>query len=322
MTTRNQHYVWRYYLGAWQNANGLVHCSIKGKILPPTNPKNLMVERDFYKLTHFTASDLVFLKSFIERTGTEQMKQLHQNLVCSFARIAQANELIQNDNSFTIEEKKAVQALAIETEDKIQGQIELHAKPILAELRKRQTDFFNCDEKAIAFFRFISHQYFRTKHIREVIGDAPVQFSPNHDFSRVANVVCHIAAENVGSTLYRDRREFEIVFMDNKSPIGFVTGDQPIINLLGTENGSDPKEIIFYYPLSPALSCILSPKEYNLCASEFTSKITDDLNDLVVWQSKHFLVANSAKTLEHVLSRTSSTKLPAYHILDSLAEKA
>lgn len=141
MTTRNQHYVWRYYLGAWQNANGLVHCSIKGKILPPTNPKNLMVERDFYQLTRFTASDLVFLKSFIERTGTEQMKQLHQNLVYSFARIAQANELIQNDNSFTIEEKKEVQALAIETEDKLQGQIELHAKPILVKLRKRQTDF-------------------------------------------------------------------------------------------------------------------------------------------------------------------------------------
>lgn len=94
------------------------------------------------------------------------------------------------------------------------------------------------------------------------------------------------------------------------------------MNLLATENGSDPKEIIFYYPLSPTLSCILSPKEYNLCASEITSRMAEDLNDLVVWHSKHFLVANSANTLEFVLSRPSSTKLPAYHILDSLTEKA
>ena len=66
MTIRNQHFVWRYYLEAWQNEDGLVISSRKGNILPPTNPRNLMAQRYYYKLSKFTSPDVVILSSFIE----------------------------------------------------------------------------------------------------------------------------------------------------------------------------------------------------------------------------------------------------------------
>ena len=321
MTKRNQHYVWRYYLEAWQNRNGLVPFSINGKVRPPTNPKNIMVERDFYKLSRITTSDLIFLETFIEQAGLEMLKQSHRNLVNALARIANANELIQKSNRVTIAEKEDAKALAIETEEDLQGQIEVHALSLLKELRNRRTDFINVDETAISFYRFISHQYFRTKRIRESIGDALTKLYPNHDFARITNIMCHITAENVGCSLFRDRRDFDIVFLGNRDGIGFVTGDQPVVNLLGTEDGSDPKEIIFYYPLSPILSCILAPKECGLSTSDISSEITEQLNDLIAWHSRYFLVADSIGTLQRVLRRPSSTKLPAYHILDSLTER-
>ena len=209
----------------------------------------------------------------------------------------------------------------IESEEKLQGGIEQEALPLLKKLRLKQTDFLQSDTAAIKFFHFISHQYFRTKQVRDNTGEALSEIFPNHDFARLTNIVCHMAATNVGGTLFRDRKEFDIVFLGVKDDIGFVTGDQPMVNLLGTDDGSDPEEIIFYYPLSPSLSCLVSPKEYRLVTADIPSEIADELNGLIAWHSSHFLVANSDRTLRHVVNRLSAPKLPACHILDSLSKK-
>ncbi len=322
MTTRNQHHVWRYYLEEWQSEDGLILSSINGKIVPPTNPKNVMVERDFYKLPQLTKDDEVFLNAFVEATGAEELKQIHRNFVDVLVRVVRLNEIIQSSNKTSDEEKTNAQSLVIEFEEKLQGGIEQDALPILMELRRKRTDFVTRDKDAIKFFHYISHQYFRTKRLRQNTGEALSEMYPNHDFSRLGNIICHMAATNVGSTLFRDRREFDIVFLENGTDIGFVTGDQPVVNLLGTEDGSDPKEIIFYYPLSPYLSCLVTPKEYRICTAEVSVKITDELNDLIAWHSQRFLVAKSDRALRHVVSRSSSTQLPAYHILDALLTRA
>ena len=319
MTTRMPHYVWRHYLEAWQNEDGLVHCSRRGEILPPTNPKNLMVERDFYKLSRITKEDAIFLEGFIRSTQAT-LRRSHRNLITAFAHIAHSNDLIQNSDRISFEEKRYAQRLVIETEDQLQGRIEQDALPILEALRHKKSEFVNVDGTAIQFFHFLAHQYFRTKHIREAIGEELSQISPNHDFVHLNNIVCHIGAVNVGGSLFVDRKQFDIVFLDDGDDAGFITGDQPVVNLLGSGDGSETTALALYYPLSPSLSCLVVPKEYKLHSVDIPGEILKELNDLIAWESTSFWVASSNRILQHIVSNRSLTRPPAGRILDFLVK--
>ncbi len=320
MTTRRQHYVWRHYLEAWQDEERLVHWSRNGEILPPTNPKNVMVERDFYKLSRITKADVIFLQAYIQSMGSATLRKSHGNLVAKLAYIAEANEIIRSSASASNAEKRVAQAAVIEIEEQLQGQIEQNALPMLGELRQKRTDFLNNYEASMNFFRFIAHQYFRTKRSREAIGEVLSQDSPNHDLARHKNIVSHLGAENLGCSLFVDRNEFDIIFLEGSNDLGFITGDQPVVNLLGTGigNPSETTELALYYPLSPFLACLLSPRDYKVRCTDIPNEIVEELNDFIVWDSNQFLVANSNKILQHVLGKSSSPEEPTCHIFDSL----
>ena len=127
MTTRKQHYVWRHYLEAWQDDKNLVQFSRNGKLLRPTNPKNLMVERDFYRLPYITRADAEFLKAFIQLTEATELRTLHLNLLSALEHISNANEKIQSIEGISDNEKRFAQKIVIEIEENLQGRIEQEA---------------------------------------------------------------------------------------------------------------------------------------------------------------------------------------------------
>ena len=186
MTTRNQHFVWRYYLEPWQSEDGLVLSSRKGEILPPTNPRNLMAQRDYYKLSRITSSDVVILSSFIKSAGTASLVRTHRNLLNMLTRIADANEIIQRSDRTSTADKDFARALVIEVEEKLHGQIEQDALPFLNDLRQKQTHFIDIYDNAIKFYHFIAQQYFRTKRMRETIGIELAQMFPDYDLSHLS----------------------------------------------------------------------------------------------------------------------------------------
>ena len=319
MTTRRQHTVWRYYLEAWQNHRGRVHCSRRGRILPqPTNPVNLMVERDFYRLERITRDEAAYLRYFIQRTETAALRKSHQDLVTKLAYIAEANELIQTSDTTSPSEKEYARRVVIETEEDLQTGAEQAAKPILEELRQKRAGFINDYEAAMTFFYFISHQYFRTKGMREAIGKELSESVPGYDLSGLKNIVCHIGAVNVGATLFVDRREFDIVFLESEGESGFITGDQPVANLMGTGDGSETAELALYYPLSPALSCLVSPRVYNLRSRRVPEATVEALNNFVAWESRDFLVSSSERELEAIVNRPPQARPLGRCILDLL----
>ena len=318
MPTHRSHTVWRHYLEAWQNQSGLVHFSRNGEILPPSNPVNVMVARHTYKLPRITKTDVRFLELFIEQTGYSALRASHQKLIDSWARISQANELIRNKSGVSDGDRRYVEGLVIDAEEMLHSKTEDIALPILAALRQKRNNFLYSYEEAILFFHFIAHQYFRTEPVREAIGETLVQEFPGHDFDRLRNIISYMGAENVGASLFLDRKTFDIVFAENRYDLGFITGDQPVVNLLGTGDGSETKELAFYYPLSPHLSCVLAPKSYRFRSGSISSAIVQELNALIAWESKQFLVANSDAALQNLPSLTSLSRPSAGRILDSL----
>ena len=313
----NQHYVWRYYLEAWQREDGLVCCSRSGKLLPPTRPKRLMVERDYYKLSCITKADVTFLRPFIESAGSVALIQSHRNLVTAFVRIAAANELIQRSDRLPDADKRRAQAVVVDTEEKLHQRVEGDAKPFLEQLRQRHTDFIATYETSMAFSHFIAQQYFRSKRIREAIGKQLAK----QDRSHLKHIVCHIAAVNVGGSLFVDRAGFDIILLENSDNAGFITSDQPIVNLLGTRDSRETRDLAFYYPLSPSLSCVIVPKDFGLQSSNIPVGIVEDLNRLMAWEAADFLVANTDEVLQYILNKPSLARPSGWRILESIAKR-
>ena len=139
-------------------------------------------------------------------------------------------------------------------------EVEKSAKPILEALRNKDGNVIYSDDTAIPFFDFISHQFFRTKRKRDAIVEAAKGILPAENVQRIRNLLCYCYATNTGGSLYCDRHEFEITFLDCQADSEFITGDQPVVNILGDKDGRPPEELAFYYPLSPNLAMILAPK--------------------------------------------------------------
>ena len=94
----------------------------------------------------------------------------------------------------------------------------------------------------MAFFHGIGTQYFRTKNRREAaIAGIKVPFQ---DVRRVWPLMTHIFAVNLGGDLFRRRAENQIVILENDTDMPFITGDQPIINLVPRQKDGSPSERI------------------------------------------------------------------------------
>lgn len=116
MTTRNQHYVWQHYLKGWATDNDQVLCSRDSKIFA-SNTKNIMVERDFYKLMVPTKQDVLYFGYWVEKCAPA-LQKMHRDFFDAYYRIAKSNQYIQNSDSASDEDKYQVHRLSVELEEK------------------------------------------------------------------------------------------------------------------------------------------------------------------------------------------------------------
>ncbi|MDE0076184.1 MAG: DUF4238 domain-containing protein [Caldilineaceae bacterium] len=297
MIKHRQHYVWQNYLKAWCNADGLVQYSRNDEEPSTTNPKNVMVERHFYELQRLTDFDIEHLRFLIQHSGPPDLRSHHQELLRSFVLVANVYDLIKDKSTVPPAEREKIRKLLIEAEDRLHDGIEHSAVPILDQLRQQQSKFLDSHESAATFYFYIAHQYCRTKNIREPIRRYFSRQSILQTSANITNIHCYIMACNIGYNLFAEGESLEIVFLENKDP-GFVTGDQPVINLLANRFGGDTMDYAFYYPLSPHLSCLLTHKTRNLSSKQIPATITNRLNGLVSWHSHQFLVGDSAATVQ------------------------
>ena len=297
MTTRRQHYVWQHYLRGWQDDRKKVFCLRKG-IIFRTSTSNIMAERDFYKVPQISKIDVDFLKFSIISRSNKHYQSMHESLLDVFTRISAAYTTIQKIEKTPVHIKEYVTDLVIEIEEHIHQAVEGEAAPILDQLRSKKLDFLNSTDSTISFFHYVAHQYMRTKKIHESI-EGELRNSPwGHDFSHLTNLVCHLGAVNLGGSLYVDRHDFDFTFLENTTDVGFITGDQPLINLLATRRTTGPENFIAYYPLSSRLSLLISPTRFTPSSTHVTRHLVEYFNHCIAWQSKDSLVSDSVSDLE------------------------
>jgi hypothetical protein len=132
--------------------------------------------------------------------------------------------------------------------------IENKCQDLLNSLRAENDDFYQDMIRAGDFIYFLCLQYFRTAKMREGFSRliSPV---PGHDPRRTAGALLHVCATAVSASLFKEKRAYGIAFLRNETPVPFIAGDQPVLNMLDPKKTDD---LALYYPLSPRLAMLLT----------------------------------------------------------------
>jgi hypothetical protein len=302
MKKRRHHFVWQYYLKPW-TVNGRIACWRKGQVFW-TDPVNVAVEKDFYRLRDISRRDIATIRQMIQLFPS-QLRNVHNawlemfTLPFELERISKATG--QSDRAFD----EALDMVLSNTEEEIHALIEADAQSLLQSLRNGDVGFFGTEDGFSRFMHFLSLQYLRTKNIST---KTAAGLDPRFlDADSTAGVLRHILAGNMTSYFLPRRSEYALTLLHAGIGTQFVTSDQPVLNTFGSKvpEGVEPEDLEFYYPITPACAVIVGRRgtagrsfEWQLEANEL-----DEYNRLMSLASSEQLFAASEELLWQVASR-------------------
>lgn len=271
--TRRQHYVWRHYLEAWGSSGTVSVVRKDGKSFS-TNPANIGQERDFYRLPVLSLEDEDFARMMIKAPGADpSLVKLNMGWLDAFAAPSRLRRLHEAHNLTGDKLEKLIRDAEIQTEEDLHSKIEGSATRLLSYLRAGDSAFWNVDADALDFAFFISLQHLRTKAMRErILRNTDRRIVQQTE--RTWPILRVVFATNIGWSLYSDRARWQIRILSAAEKLRFVTGDQPVLNLLPQTGSED--DLALYYPVSPEMAALLQLRDaYSPIGS--SNKLTDDM---------------------------------------------
>ncbi len=300
---KKQHFVWKHYLRKWAR-NEIIFCLMGEKILE-VNLVNIGHENYFYKLKELTDKEIILLKAIIEKIDSPFIKELSHSWIDLFNNIFALKKRIDGQGNSNPEIDEMFDVLICNFEEDIHCKIESEGIDLLELLYNKDLSFYDDDERLITFLFFICQQYFRTQNSSANVKNGLEAFK-GLNIDAMWAVLRHIFSTTVGATLYAKRDKFRPIIIENKSDLPFVTGDQPVINTyaVGLNLEEMPKELEFYYPLTPALALLLTSKEEYRTQTIIPASKSDVMkyNRFIHDQSGKQLYASSRDVLERMLS--------------------
>lgn len=256
--TRRQHTVWRKYLRAWASKER-VWCSMGDS---PFRAGLMKVgqERDFYRVRDMTDEDVALVhRAFIAPMSSEIQKRAAKRWLNDFNALGRIRRLLEAQG---IDAASALESLYIEAEEKLHGDIERNALPLLERLLASETFCLDDDDDYIVFVHFLMTQYFRTNRLlANVKRGMDDRF--NGTLERSMGALRHMFATAVGFTLFADRATLKPYLLINDTDVPLITGDQPVINTLAVDLPADVavQDCEFYYPLSPQKALVITASD-------------------------------------------------------------
>lgn len=201
----------------------------------------IAVEKDFYKLEKLTQADKYMIKKIFSESLPEAQRKYHyliKTLMLPF-------DILENSEDDRL--KGELEIYRLEVLENFHSQVEARFIPLLSLALQGDLSFYG-DSRCIVFLDYITKQYMRTKGIKERIYERSKPFG-GVDIRRAWNLMSLMFAENLGASLYSERKHRELVLLINESNLPFITGDQPVINLEAM--GEETVNLVLFYPLSP-----------------------------------------------------------------------
>jgi hypothetical protein len=261
----------------------------------PTNTVNIAQDRDFYKIERITLDDIAYIRALAGNRAHPTIRDLQDEFL---AKINAPIELFYRSNLNANE--KARQELDLYMTNVLEdfhAGIESNFMPLLRRILSGDIAFYPNDPSCVKLFIFLSVQYMRTKAIRErVLATSAEKKLP--DLSRIWNFLSYLYAMNIGLSLFLERSKRQLVLLRNNTGVSFVTGDQPMTNLLAT-GGVAPEALSIYYPVSPTLALVLSEedKESLFTTERLTISQVGELNARIASVSHRQIFGHSKDAL-------------------------
>ena len=249
---KQPHYVWRHYLEAWE-VGGKLHVLRAGKAFASA-ALGVAKEGGFHDLPILSDDDVEFLIATSVSPGSPQEQQ-HREFI-NFMVLAQrvSSAVAANPQVHSEEEVAWASKILRDTEETLASSVEDLGLPWLAALREGDCSFLDRDDGNL-FFYFVAMQYLRTKAVARSLA-ASVRASKlarfEALFERAWPLMRQIYAVDIAAGLFNTRNSYSLVFLDNESPLDFIAGDQPMINIHSVQRrGAIPDKFELYYPLTP-----------------------------------------------------------------------
>ncbi|MBR7919019.1 DUF4238 domain-containing protein [Burkholderia vietnamiensis] len=247
MNKRRHHHVWQHYLKPWE-VDKKIMCLSSGSIFR-TGTINVAVDRDFYALKKLSKQDMWFATALISGAKHDEARksQLH------FLKRLTDPSMLEGISPALDDE---IHKFRINVLEDWHTKIEHAFIPLLKRAMNSDIEFYLDDEGCIPFLHYLCTQNMRTKGVQERLLAANTR-SGMPDISRIWPILALTFAENVGAALYVERRRRKLVLVRNATGVPFITGDQPVANLLALSDDV-PEHLALYYPISPELALILN----------------------------------------------------------------
>jgi len=321
MVTRRQHFVFRHHLDFWA-VERTVRTLREGRQFD-TNPINVAVGRDFYSINRLTEEDLkIFEKLMCSPPMTEPAIKANRQWAKRYVAIGEASHVVNTSPHIEDADKKAVQGVRIELFEKLHGGIEARAVSLLASMRESDVSFLSLEAEVIDFLVYITHQMLRTKRMRDQTIERLSNSLPQDCIRRLHGLIAFCMAETVAGNLYFDRKNYSLKILKTEGADEFITSDQPVINLLGTADGTPPEHLVFYYPIGADKALLYFPNDLPFAKLGEVLQESEvlQLNQAVLQNSHEFLFSSTQFDLLE-FSRSAertSFEIPAF-VRDLLA---
>lgn len=252
--TRRQHYVWKHYLTAWTQCGKISVVRADGASFQ-TDPANVALERDFYRLPILSLADEQFVSQFIE-SGTEDLmlRKLNIAWLDSFAGPSRLRRILSKKGIHTFELKELIENMEIQSEENLHSRIEDSSVRLLDKLRLGEISIWQDDRDARALSFFLALQHLRTKNMRDRLASKFPEAPTRELVARCWPVLRVVLATNLGWSLFSGRANWRLRLLNAANELQFITTDQPLRNL---KIGEGHDDLALFYPVSPNRAVLL-----------------------------------------------------------------
>lgn len=293
--TRRQHYVWRNYLKAWTKNDKIFSYNKYQKKVFPSSLMKVAQQNYFNRFYTISGNE----KKFLEYS-CHDLKGPIKEYLNDIVTLADIFTGIKNINLQLGFQNKELDALEKNGYESLHTEMESCGNKLIMCRKFEDIKFFDDDLSKFEALTFLCYQYFRTKNLR----DRQIETfkNDNLDINKIFSPLAIINATKVSQNICFDS-SIRYIFLE-KSPdsdLSFITGDQPVINLVGniTDDEGFTTDLIFYYPISPnhaiKISFDNSGEKYQhqiLNRDEihfFNYKIRDEYNEFIFSDSQLIL---------------------------------
>lgn len=312
---RKHHYVFQAYLKKWVNSNEKLWCLREGKVFE-VKTNNIAFEKDFYRVHRLSCKEIEFIKLFFSKyslafqKGVDDFIKLYTYLDIYEKTISGLRNLLPNDcpeaDETMVENNKILDIARNNMTEDVLAEFEGEAVVWLNALCDNNISFIYNLEEREKFINFICMQYYRTLRIRNnallVLKEAETCFVSEQfpegslkSENLIFPMLWLISARCADALL-----KSPITIIVNKTATGFITSDQPVVNLMADYKDlkSEVSDLIFYYPISPNIAVLVNDHSGKTRIELKTDEEVEKYNDAIKSASNKMIFSNSYTILE------------------------